>query len=89
MSKWEAGASYPDFERLILLADFFGISLDELARDGHKPDVPSAENIQLPADIYLKGKRFLSQSFRFLSLFGWVMLGLMAARAVPAVIRGI
>lgn len=89
VSKWEAGASYPDFERLILLADFFGVSLDELARDGHKPGRKSAENIQLPADVYLKGKRFLSQSFRFLSIFGWTMLGLMAARAVLAVVRGV
>lgn len=89
VSKWEAGASYPDFERLILLADFFDISLDELARDGHKPDGQSAENIQLPADVYLKGKKVISSSVKFLSIFGWVMLGLMAARAVLAVVRGI
>ena len=30
VSKWELGQSYPDFQRLVLLADYFGISLDEL-----------------------------------------------------------
>lgn len=88
VSKWEAGASYPDFERLILLADFFGISLDELVR-GEQKNRRAGENIQLPADIYLKGKKVISSSVKFLSIFGWVMLGLMAARAVPAVVRGI
>ena len=89
MSKWEAGASCPDFERLILPADFFDISLDALAGDGYKPGGQSAENIQLPAEICLKGKRLLSQPFGFLSIFGRTMPGLMAARAVPALVGGI
>ena len=33
ISKWETGQSYPDFERLVLLSDFFALSLDELVRD--------------------------------------------------------
>ena len=28
VSKWEAGQSYPDFHRLVLLGDYFGLSLD-------------------------------------------------------------
>lgn len=32
VSKWESGQSYPDFQRLVLLADYFDISLDELVR---------------------------------------------------------
>lgn len=89
VSKWEAGASYPDFERLILPADFFSVSPDEPAGDGHKPGGQPAENIQLPAEICLKGQRLLSQPFGFLSIFGRTMPGLMAARAVPALVRGI
>ena len=30
VSKWESGQSYPDFQRLVLLADYFDISHDEL-----------------------------------------------------------
>ena len=32
ISKWEAGQSYPDFQRLVLLSDYFGMSLDELVK---------------------------------------------------------
>ena len=30
ISKWESCQSYPDFQRLVLLSDFFGLTLDEL-----------------------------------------------------------
>lgn len=33
ISKWELAQSYPDFQRLILLSDYFGISLDALVKD--------------------------------------------------------
>lgn len=33
ISKWEAGQSYPDFTKLVLLRDFFNLSLDELVKD--------------------------------------------------------
>lgn len=33
VSKWESGQSYPDFQRLVLLSDYFGLTLDELVRD--------------------------------------------------------
>lgn len=33
ISKWESGQSYPDFQRLVLLSDFFGLTLDELVKD--------------------------------------------------------
>ncbi len=33
VSKWEAGQSYPDFTRLVMLSDFFGMTLDELVKD--------------------------------------------------------
>ncbi|MCL2675248.1 MAG: helix-turn-helix transcriptional regulator [Firmicutes bacterium] len=34
ISKWERGESVPDVETLAALADFYGVSLDGLARDG-------------------------------------------------------
>ena len=33
ISKWESAQSYPDFQRLVLLSDYFGLTLDELVRD--------------------------------------------------------
>lgn len=39
VSKWEAGQSYPDFHRLVLLSDYFGLSLDELVRGLDVQDV--------------------------------------------------
>ncbi len=33
VSKWELGQSYPDFQRLVLLSDYFGLTLDELVKD--------------------------------------------------------
>lgn len=39
ISKWEAGQSYPDFQRLVMLSDYFGMSLDELVKDIDVQDV--------------------------------------------------
>ena len=33
ISKWESGQSYPDFTRLVMLSDFFDMTLDELVKD--------------------------------------------------------
>jgi len=33
VSKWETGQSWPDFQRLVLLGDFFDLPLDALVRD--------------------------------------------------------
>lgn len=33
VSKWEVGQSYPDFTRLVMLSDFFDMTLDELVKD--------------------------------------------------------
>lgn len=32
VSKWKSGQSYPDFQRLVLLSDYFGLTLDELVK---------------------------------------------------------
>lgn len=39
VSKWELGQSYPDFQRLVLLSDYYEISLDELVRGVDVGDV--------------------------------------------------
>lgn len=37
VSKWETGQSTPDLDKIIRLADLFGVSVDELVRDGERP----------------------------------------------------
>ena len=39
ISKWELAQSYPDFQRLVLLSDYFGMSLDALVKDVDVQDV--------------------------------------------------
>ena len=39
ISKWELAQSYPDFQRLVLLSDYFGMSLDAPMKDIDVQDV--------------------------------------------------
>jgi len=39
ISKWESCQSYPDFQRLVLLSDYFGLTLDELVKGIDVQDV--------------------------------------------------
>lgn len=39
ISKWELAHSYPDFQRLVLLSDYFGLSLDALVKDIDVQDI--------------------------------------------------
>ena len=39
ISKWEAGQSYPDFQRLVMLSDYFDMTLDELDVENGKAKV--------------------------------------------------
>lgn len=39
ISKWELAQSYPDFQKLVLLSEYFKISLDTLVKDIDVEDV--------------------------------------------------
>lgn len=43
VSKWETGQSVPDLEKIIKLADLFGVSVDELVREEERPQPPQPE----------------------------------------------
>ena len=55
VSKWETGQSVPELDKLIKLADLFGVSVDQLVREGDTPgaatDAPitCAKYYQTPA----------------------------------------
>lgn len=93
ISKWETGQSYPDFERLVLLSDFFALSLDELVRDIDVQDVRqkaggSEEKISaLFADVQ-KSKEITRLVLRGVVVFGWVMLAVMLLALVLVLVRG-
>lgn len=53
VSKWETGQSVPDLDKIIKIADLFGISVDELVRDEVRPEPPKAE----PQVIYVERKQ--------------------------------
>lgn len=59
VSKWERGVSQPDIETLSVLADFFGVSIDELCdhraavhpeEDGHALVLTRALNRMTPEE---------------------------------------
>ena len=44
VSKWETGQSVPDLDKIIRLADLFGVSVDELVREEARPEPPQPES---------------------------------------------
>lgn len=47
VSKWETGQSTPDLDKIIKLADLFGVSVDELVREGERPQPPEPSRPQV------------------------------------------
>lgn len=43
VSKWELGSTTPEMEKLIAMSELFGISIDELAKDGGAAVAPAEE----------------------------------------------
>ena len=68
ISKWESCQSYPDFQRLVLLSDYFGLTLDELVKDVDVQEVReknlSAEQISAVYHDVKKAK----------SIFKWYLI---------------
>lgn len=57
VSKWETGQSTPDLDKIIRLADLFGVSVDELVREGERPQPPEPPQPQV---VYVERRRELS-----------------------------
>ena len=60
VSKWETGQSVPDLDKLIKLADLFGVTVDELVREGERPQQPRPE----PQVVYIREKHSLTSPQR-------------------------
>ena len=88
VSKWETGQSVPDLDKIIRMADLFGVSVDELVREGEPPAPPQAE----PRAVYLmqekKGFTGTQKAGVCAEILGVVLflLGVMRQESVAAVI---
>ncbi len=65
VQKWESGAASPDTNNLIVLSDYFGVTLDSLLKDGTLGPAPtpkeneSAERVWRPYHYEYKSRRTL------------------------------
>ena len=74
ISKWEAAQSYPDFQRLVMLSDYFGMSLDELVKDLDVQDVRDRKlTDEKVASMYSDvetAKEFVKKFYKLICYFG-------------------
>lgn len=92
VSKWESGQSYPDFQRLVLLSDYYGIGLDELVRGIDVGDVRALnESDKQISSIYAdvkRGKEAVLRAWRAFLVVGGVVLALFALVVIYGVSQG-
>ena len=76
ISKWELAQTYPDFQRLVLLSDYFGLPLDALVKDIDVQDVrdKNLSDKQLTAiyDDVQKAKTVANTVLNGFAIFGIV-----------------
>ncbi|MCI9374222.1 MAG: helix-turn-helix transcriptional regulator [Lachnospiraceae bacterium] len=78
ISKWETGQSYPDFQSLVMLSDYFGMSLDELVKDIDVQDIRDKNLTDEKVDSIFsdvqKMKDILEKGWRIIGYVGWGIL---------------
>ena len=81
ISKWELAQSYPDFQRIVLLSDFFGLSLDALVKDIDVQDVREKNlNEKMLNEIYddvKTTKETINTVINFFAVFGIVGISIL------------
>ena len=81
ISKWELAQSYPDFQRLVLLSDYFGMSLDALVKDVDVQDVREKNlNEKQLSEIYddvQKAKWTINTVINGFAIFGVVGISIL------------
>lgn len=78
ISKWETGQSYPDFQSLVMLSDYFGMSLDELVKDIDVQDIreknmTDKKVASIFSDVQ-KMKDILEKGWKIIGYVGWGIL---------------
>ena len=69
ISKWESGQSYPDFQKLVMLSDYFDMTIDELVKDIDVQDVLN-KNLtdEKVASIYLDVETIKNKFRKFIKI---------------------
>lgn len=88
VSKWETGQSVPDLDKIIRMADLFGVSVDELVREGEPPAPPQAEPRAVCLMQEKRGFTGTQKAGICMEVLGVVLflLGVMRQESVAAVI---
>lgn len=80
VSKWESCQSYPDFQRLVLLSDYFGLTLDELVKDIDVQDVRDKNINSEKLDSIYKDVNTAKKILKW----SWIIVGGIAAAVAVA-----
>ncbi|MEG0375743.1 MAG: helix-turn-helix domain-containing protein [Raoultibacter sp.] len=90
ISKWESGQSYPDFQRLVLLSDYFDMTLDELVRGLDVQDVRDLnrtdERVASMFSDVEQGKDVVRKMWKTVCIIGWATLAFFAVIVVIALV---
>lgn len=79
ISKWEAGQSYPDFQRLVILSDYFDLTLDELIKDIDVQDVREKNMTdERITSIYLDVENGKAAFNKIVKIVGYIILAVVA-----------
>ena len=92
VSKWELGQSYPDFQKLVLLSDYYEMSLDELVKGVDVGDVRALnESEKQISSIYSDmegGKALVRKVWRAFLVGGCIVLAFFAVIVAYGVVSG-
>lgn len=83
VSKWETGQSVPDLDKIIKLADLFGVTVDELVREGERPQPPEPKVIYVERER--KADRTAAQKLGIVFEVVGAVLMLLSLTIMPAV----
>ncbi|WP_028044710.1 helix-turn-helix domain-containing protein [Candidatus Stoquefichus massiliensis] len=75
VSKWESGAGYPEMDKLILLSDLFGVSIDYLIKDNHE----SGTDEQRAKSKYFMNSQKIKEYMNFKRNFAFRIAGAVSA----------
>ncbi|MDB8705683.1 helix-turn-helix domain-containing protein [[Ruminococcus] gnavus] len=88
ISKWESGQSYPDFQRLVMLSDYFNMTLDELVKGIDVQDVREKNMTdEKVASIYMGVESGKATLKKILTIISYVVIALIALFVVTFLVH--
>ena len=88
ISKWESGQSYPDFQRLVMLSDYFNMTLDELVKGIDVQDVREKNMTdEKVASIYMDVESGKATLKKILTIISYVVIPLIALFVVTFLVH--